>query len=495
MGIIERQGIKQSLAAYVGVLIGVVNLLYIYPKFLTEDELGLIRFIIDTAMMVAPLIFLGSNTIIIRFFPHFKDAEKKHNGFLFFLCAILGVGFLLFLLGSFFFQEDIVSYYTCKNELFTPVLPYIVPLVFLIAYTQLFTSYASNFKRIVVPNILNDIFIKICLPLLVIGFALEVISFNQIFLGVLLAYVVVLLGQIGYLRYLGQFYLKPNFSRFNTPLLKEMGSYGAYGILGSLGSRLAERIDIIMLASLSTLDYTGIYVIPLFISNVIDIPRKAISRITSPIVAEKWKEQKIEEINSLYQKTSLNQFIIGLWVLIGIWLSVDDLFSIIPRGDKYALGKYVVLILGTARVVDMITGVNSEIIGYSKYFRFNLYMILCLAAFNVCINYLLIPEFNINGAAMATLSSVIVFNLMKFVILKWKLNMQPFTWQTLWVLIIGLTAYFITAYCIPLTGSAIANMAIKSILVTLIFFGGIFYFKLSDELLALLKKTLEVVKK
>jgi len=463
MGIIERQGIKQSLAAYVGVLIGVVNLLYIYPKFLTEDELGLIRFIIDTAMMVAPLIFLGSNTIIIRFFPHFKDAEKKHNGFLFFLCAILGVGFLLFLLGSFFFQEDIVSYYTCKNELFTPVLP--------------------------------DIFIKICLPLLVIGFALEVISFNQIFLGVLLAYVVVLLGQIGYLRYLGQFYLKPNFSRFNTPLLKEMGSYGAYGILGSLGSRLAERIDIIMLASLSTLDYTGIYVIPLFISNVIDIPRKAISRITSPIVAEKWKEQKIEEINSLYQKTSLNQFIIGLWVLIGIWLSVDDLFSIIPRGDKYALGKYVVLILGTARVVDMITGVNSEIIGYSKYFRFNLYMILCLAAFNVCINYLLIPEFNINGAAMATLSSVIVFNLMKFVILKWKLNMQPFTWQTLWVLIIGLTAYFITAYCIPLTGSAIANMAIKSILVTLIFFGGIFYFKLSDELLALLKKTLEVVKK
>ena len=273
-----------------------------------------------------------------------------------------------------------------------------------------------------------------------------------------------------------------------------MAGYGLYGILGSLGSRLAERIDILMLATLSTLDNTGIYVIPLFISNVIDIPRKAIARITSPVVAEKWKDNKIAEIEDLYKKTSLNQLIVGLWVLLGIWLSIDDLFSIIPRGETYALGKYVVLILGTARVIDMMTGVNSEIIGYSKYFKFNFYMILCLAVFNVGINYILIPKFDYNGAALATLASMTIFNLMKFIVLKWKLNMQPFTWQTFGVLGIGFVAYFVTAFYVPLTDWVLVNMAIKSILVTLIFFGGIFYFKLSDELLALLKNGLETVK-
>jgi O-antigen/teichoic acid export membrane protein len=494
MGVIQRQGIKQSLATYVGVLIGVVNLLYIYPKFITPEELGLVQFVKETAMMIAPLIFLGSNTIIIRYFPHFKDATRKHNGFLFFLCAILGVGFLVFLTLSLIFQKQITEYYASENELFGPVLPYIIPLVFLVAYAQLFTSYASNFKRIVIPNIFNDLFVKIGLPALVLCFAFEIITFNQIFLGLILVYTAVLLGQIGYLRYLGQFYLKPSFSHFTKPLLKEMGGYGLYGILGSLGSRLASGIDIFMLASLSTLDNTGIYVIPLFISNVIDIPRKAIGRITSPIVAEKWKEGKIEEIKGLYKKTSLNQLIVGLWFLIGIWLSIDDLFSIIPRGDQYALGKYVVLFLGAARVVDMMTGVNSEIIGYSKYFKFNFYLILCLAVFNVVINYLLIPIFDYNGAALATLISMAIFNLMKFIVLKWKLNMQPFTWQTLGVLAIGLVAYLVTASYVPLTDWALVNMAIKSVLMTVIFFGGIFYFKLSEELLALFKNGLETIK-
>lgn len=494
MGVIQRQGIKQSIATYVGVLIGMVNLLYIYPKSLTKEELGLVRFIIDTSFFAAPFIFLGSNTIIIRYFPHFKDNENKHNGFLFFLCAILAVGFLLFISAYFIFHTQILDYYTEKNPLFTDILPYVIPLVFLVAYGQLFTNYASNFKRIVVPNIFNDLFIKIGLPILVLCYAADLITLNHVFLGVILTYFAVLVGQIGYLKHLGQFNLTPNFSRFNKPLLKEMGNYGLYGILGSLGSRLAERIDILMLASLSTLDNTGVYVIPLFISNVIDIPRKSISKITSPVVAEKWKDKKTEEIADLYKKTSINQLIIGLWVLIGIWVSIDDLFSIIPNGTEFALGKYVVLILGLARIVDMVTGVNSEIIGYSKYFKFNFYMILCMAVFNVGINYLLIPKFDYNGAALATLASMSIYNLMKFTVLKWKLNMQPFSWKTLAVLAIGVLTYLIVAAYVPLFDWAILNMAIKSILVTVIFFGGIFYFKLSDELLALVKNSVEKLK-
>lgn len=494
MGVIQRQGIKQSLATYVGVLIGMVNLLYIYPKFLTEGELGLVRAFINAAMLIAPIIFLGSNTVIIRYFPHFKNDERKNNGFLFFLCTILGVGFLLFLIVFLIFREQFTVYYIEKDPLFGPVIPYIIPLVFLMAYAQLFTSYASNFKRIVIPNIFNDLFIKIGLPLLVLGFAFDILTFNQIFIGIVFTYLLVLLGQVFYLRHLGQFHLTPDFSLFNKPMLKEMTNYGLYGILGSLGSRLAERIDIVMLVTLSTTSNTGIYVIPLFISNVIDIPRKAIANITSPVVAEKWKEGKIAEIDDLYKKTSLNQLIVGLWFLIGIWLSIDDLFSIIPNGEKFILGKYVVLILGTSRVVDMMTGVNSKIIGYSKFFRFNFYLILCLAVFNVGINYMLIPKFDYNGAALATLASTTLFNLMKFIVLKWKLNMQPFTWQTLGVLGIGFIAYFATAFCVPLTDWVLVNMAIKSVLVTLIFFGGIFYFKLSDELLALFKNGIETVK-
>ena len=72
--------------------------------------------------------------------------------------------------------------------------------------------------------------------------------------------------------------------------------------------------------------------------------------------------------------------------------------------------------------------------------------------------------------------------------------MQPFTWETLAVTAIGIITYLIVASYTPLFEQAIFNMAVKSVLVTVIFFSGIFYFKLSTELLDLLQKGFQMAK-
>ena len=41
MGVIQRQGIKDSIVMYFSVAIGAVNALFIYPAYLTDAELGL----------------------------------------------------------------------------------------------------------------------------------------------------------------------------------------------------------------------------------------------------------------------------------------------------------------------------------------------------------------------------------------------------------------------------------------------------------------------
>ena len=44
--VIKKEGIKQSVVTYLGVLIGAVNTMYFYPKFFSEEELGLFRFLL-----------------------------------------------------------------------------------------------------------------------------------------------------------------------------------------------------------------------------------------------------------------------------------------------------------------------------------------------------------------------------------------------------------------------------------------------------------------
>ncbi len=484
MGVVKRQGIKQSVVTYFGVALGVLNVLLIYPAFLSEAEIGIITYVRETAAMLSLFVFLGSTELVVRFFPFFKNEEKKHHGFLMLLMIIVATGCLLFVFGWAVFREKIYSGFAAKSspELYLRYLFFMVPFTILIAFANLFTIFTSNFHRIVVPAAFNEFYPKLGLPLLVLAFAYSYISFDGVFWGMLVLYALLLFSQLGYVAYLGQLSFRADFGFLKKPLLKDMGSYSLYGFLGGLGSRFSsEFISIFMVGTISTLTNTGIFTIAYFVANVIDVPRKAISRIVSPILADKWKKNAQGEIEELYRKTSLNQLIAGLWLFLVIWVSIDEIYRIMPNGEAFAAGKYVVFLLGAARVIDMLTGVNSEIISFSKYYRYNLFLILLMAAIHVMANLALIPRFEIVGAALALLASIFAFNLAKFFILQWKLNMQPFTWQTLWVLAFAALAYF-PASLLPTPEAAFLAAALKSAVLTAIFGGLILIFKISPDI-------------
>jgi len=71
------------------------------------------------------------------------------------------------------------------------------------------------------------------------------------------------------------------------------------------------------------------------------------------------------------------------WVvagLIGVAANLDSIFMLMPKGEIYQAGKWVVIIVGMGKLVDMLFGPSSEIIIYSKYYSFNILLILLLSA-------------------------------------------------------------------------------------------------------------------
>jgi O-antigen/teichoic acid export membrane protein len=484
MGVIKRQGIKQSMVTYVGVAIGFVNVLFIYPAFLQEDQIGIISYVRETAAMMSLFVFLGSTEVITRFFPLFKDEKNSNNGFLTLLLAIVTAGCFLLTLASLFFREQIFVFFGKKEEpmLYLQFAHLILPITILIAYGNLFFLYAANFKRIVVPTLINELLPKLVVPALVIAFYYDKIPFGAIMYGSLVVYAAMLIAQAWYIHHLRQFHFRPKFRFLTKKLAKEMANFSLYGFVGSLGSRFSsEFLNFFMLGTISTLTNTGIYNIAYSISNVVDVPRKAISRIASPLLAEKFNEGKLADVEDIYHKSSINQLIVALWVFLSVWVCIDQIFEIMPNGERYVGGKYVVLLLGIARIVDMATGVNSEIISFSKYYRYNFYLILLMAVVHISSSFYFIKSQGLVGVAIATLITMTVYNIAKFAVLWWKLKMQPFSGKTPLVLLFAALA-FLPVNFLPSTGHAILDLGARCLCFSLAFGSFVVWAKASPDI-------------
>ena len=80
MGIIARQATLNTLLAYIGIALGFVNVVVLYPRVLQADEFGLTRLLVSIATIAAQVAQLGAENTVIRYFPYFRDPARDHRG-------------------------------------------------------------------------------------------------------------------------------------------------------------------------------------------------------------------------------------------------------------------------------------------------------------------------------------------------------------------------------------------------------------------------------
>ena len=485
MGVIKRQGIKNSIVNYFGVLIGAVSVIFIYPR-MDENDLGMIQFTINTATFFAPLAGFGLGLTAVQFYPEFDKNKEERSNFLFVLLSATIVFIGLFLTLIYAIRFPAAEFFGKDKLKFLDSLPYILFFTFINASFNLFSSYSAILNRVVVPSILQNLLLKITQPTLILLFIYGIISFQNIFHGLTLTLAVTLLTMILYIAYLGKLNFKPHFDLLKSSVLKRMWHYSAFNILVSFGGLLALRVDMLLIVPL-TQQFGNVAILGFgfFISEAIDIPRKALSAISSPLISKSLKEGNIAHIKEIYQKSALLQVVSGAFLLAGVWSCADALFDLMPKnGDVYRQGKNVILILGLSRLIDMATGANAEIITYSEHYRFNFKSLLVLAVLNITLNFWLVPTsglgLGITGAALATLISILVVNLWRLVFIYEKFKIQPLQINMLKVVVIASVAWFF-AWLTPSVNVPFFNIILKGIVVSIIFIPSVIFFKISPD--------------
>ena len=481
MGIIQRQTIKGSIYSYMGAILGFINLAVLAPRVFTTDQIGLTQVLVSVATIFAQLATLGFNSVTARLFPYFRSNETRHNGFPFLMILVGFVGFILSMIVYLVLRGIIIARNIEKSALFVEYIDLLVPLILFILFFILFDSYIRILYNATFGTFLREILLRVINLVIIILFLLDFISFRVYVYLFIAAFSIPPLLILVLMMVRRQISLKPNLRFISFKLRKEMIDVAVFGVIAGLSGIALMSIDKYMVTEYLGLANAGIYSIAFYFGTMILIPSRALSKISVTFLGESWKKNDRTTIFSIYQKSALNQFIAAGLLLVLIMANLHNIFKFLP--SEYAQGRWVIILISLANVLNMLSGVSMFIIGTSRFYRYQNYLMIILIVTVVVTNIIFIPLFGITGAAVASLISTLLFTILKFLVLVRLFNFQPYNYR--FIIVIGITAVaFAVHFLIPELNFWI-DLIVRSGCITMIYITGLLITRISEDVMVI----------
>ncbi len=475
MGVVLNQTYKNTLIIFLGFFIGGINVLFLFTHFLSDDYYGLVTFLLSTANLLMPILVLGMQNTIVKFFYSYEK-EKDRGQFLLStlvmpLFIIIPVGFL----GTIFYDK-IADWISKENAIIRDYTALIFVVAVSMGYFEVFYSWCRVHLKSVYGNFIREIFARFAVMILLFFVYFQWMDERQFIYTVAIVYVIRMLIMM---LYAFQVY-KPESFKFTWPdNFKEILSFSFYIILaGSAGTILLE-IDKFMIPQMEQIAEVAYYSVGVYIASVIGIPSRAMQQIVNPITAKEIQNNNLPEVNNLYKKSTSTLLVFGGLLFLLINCNVEDLYQIIDK-PQFSAGILVVLIVSIAEMIKLALGTNGAILTNSRYYKSFFYFSISMAISVIILNKVLIEMLGINGAAISTLIVVAVFSVLRIVYVQNKMKMQPFDKNIFMLIIVIGLVYFIFER-INVFENPILNMGIKSASIILIYSVLILRLKLSDE--------------
>lgn len=479
MGIIQRQTITGSVISYLGVLLGFVTTGYMLPHLFTEAENGVIKVLVANAALFGQLGTIGFTGVISRMFTYFRDKKSNHHGFMRLTILVSLAGSLLTAVVFYLLSDWLISGNNeADNLMLSEFILMVIPMIFANVFFQAFDNFYKVLFNAVKGSLYREVYQRVFTLMLIIGYFYSEMSFYQFIVLYIAGYALPTLMLLVSLYRDGELKFASD-SGFITPSLqKEMISVSLFNVVIGFSNIAILNIDSLMINKMVGLDDTGIYGITYFFGTLVVIPSRILMKISSTFIAESWKTGNLEQIKDIYYRTSINQFVIGLLIFIGLWGNLHNIYHLLP--ESYAAGGWVIVLIALTNLLEMLGGASAVIISVSPRYKVLSYMMVMLFVLIVCTNLILIPIWGITGAALASLVSYAVYVLVRFLYLYRMHHFQPFSSGHIKVVAIGLVA-FGAQYFMPEFDNFIIDIIVRSLIMVVIFSALSYGLKVSEE--------------
>ena len=482
MGIIQKQSIQSTGVIMFGFAIGAFNMIILAPKILTAEEIGLTRIITDAGVTLATLCTLGSIPIIIKFFPFYKSYLKpEKNDLPFVTLMVCLIGFLIMCVAGYAAKDIIARKFSERSPLFVEYSYLVYPFGLLMLLFLWLESFSWSFRKGVISNIFRETVIRIIFTLLLVALSYQLISLHNFFTLFSLSYLLPVVFLFFILKNTGKFPLTSNISPLTWRLKYKMINFGLFVFGSQFLNLLSRTVDTFILSSKSErgLGDAAIFTIATYVVTLMEVPQRSITSISVSVISESWKNKDLKRISNIYTKSVSNLLVIGLIMFSIIWLNIHNLGTYL--GKDFTGIEAVILFMGVGKLIDLGTGVNSQIIGTSSYWKVDFTTNVIYTVIALPLNYFLIDRYGLMGAAYSSLISISLFNFMRFGFLWWKFGLQPYSLKHLWVVCLAVICAAIV-YFIPSNPIIVLDVFIRTVSFLLLFLPIMYYLKTSDEL-------------
>ena len=485
MGVIAKQSIKGTIVTYLGVAVGFLTTFFVITRFLTAEEIGLARVLIDAATLFIGLAQLGTNTSILRFYPYFKSAEREEHGFFFWTIVVPMLGFLLVALLFMICYTPLSHWFGEKSPLFVNYYYLVLPLAFFMLYQTVFETNANVRMHIVVPRAVRELLTRVGLLVVYLLYAFDVLTMDGFVWSLIGVYALAALCNAVYLFSLGGVSLKPDFAylRHNRPIVRKYLLYTAFLILSAVVSVLAPTLSSFFITAQMGLNYTGIFAIATYMAVMVSIPYRSLTAIASPQMSMAIKNDNRAEAGTLLAQVSGNLLLIGGLILAVIWVNIDVIFAILPNGATYAVARRTVLLLGLGQLFVATFQFALTTLSYSRFYPLSLLFSFVLTALALALNNLFIPRWGMDGAALATLIADVSYYALAVIAVRLILGCRILTRRhvlTILLLVLLFAANRLCVQYMPVTNIWLSGL-LRSLLIVIAAWGA-YRLKLSPEI-------------
>ncbi|MFM8805894.1 MAG: lipopolysaccharide biosynthesis protein [Sphingomonadales bacterium] len=490
MSVIRKQSILSTLVIYAGFAIGLLNT-YLFTRqgLFTEEEFGLYNAFIAIATLLAAAGNLGAPYFIYKFYPYYRDHLRADKNDQLTVAILLGtLGCAAAIIVGFYIEPLVIKKYATN----APQLVNYYHWTFLLgAGLLLFTileAWNWQQQRAATSHFLKEAGWRLFILLLIGCFATGLINSYDVFIKLFaFSFPLIALLLLLILLYRKQATLAKPFSRVSQRLSRSATRYTSYTYCGTLIFTIAQVFDTILIASVlsNAMTKVAVYSLAQNMASLVQVPQRGVIAAAMGPLSTAWKQKDMTTITKIYQRSSINQLIVGAGLLVLLLINYTDAVEAFQLKSTYLQAFTVLVLLGMTKLIDMGTGVNSQIIVTSPKWRFEFISGVLLLVVMLPLSYWLTKKEGIVGTAMAQLISIGCYNLIRLFFLWKKFNLQPFSLQSLYTIGLAAGGWALCHFVVGQWSGWVALIT-QSLLFVLVYAAGVYVLQLTPDIKELL---------
>tara|TARA_B100001093_G_C26860315_1_gene1029834 strand:- start:934 stop:2292 length:1359 start_codon:yes stop_codon:yes gene_type:complete len=403
------------------------SLIFCLPLFLSTTDYGKVGILISVELLLPAFTVFGLDRALLRFF-HEKKNYPSFTGTIF--RGIFLTHSVLILIT--FFISLFVNPNLFGLSLFPDIFLLLI-LVFLQSLNLIFINLyraEENHGKYFKLKLLTSI-IKV---FVVILFLFEFSDYKSYLYGSIISLIIVLAWNL---------YHKNNelkYFDFNTKTLRNITAFGWPFVMHGLSLNLLGHADKFVIERMIGIEQVGIYTLAYSVGASITFAFQGISTFMEPLI---YKEKDNKLRNLLLSKYFLFCFVSSIIFGVLLVFLSESLLTNFYKNEFNESLELIPFIMMCFLLTPYYLKANYELIYKKKTIYIALCSIFC-AIMNIIINIILIPDFGLKGAIIATYIAYFAQNFL----FTYYLNKQLFQREILEIVVLGAILLFVIIFCI-----------------------------------------------